>query len=125
MFTHCFWFTINRVYTGLWPHRLVVSLPAQAGTPGYNGLVFYVYLLNSLKNNFYYVGFSEDLRTRVAQHNAGKVKSTRPLRPLKLVYYEAYINRETALLREKELKQRRIAKEEIIKRINAAPSSSG
>ena len=65
------------------------------------------------------------MRARVVQHNAGKVKSTKPFRPYKLICYEVYLNSKTALRREKELKQRRVAKEEIIKRTNSAPSSSG
>ena len=103
----------------------MVSLPAQAGTQGYNWHVYYVYLLKSLKIKYFYVGFSEDLKARLAQHNAGKVRSTKPFRPLKLIYYEAYTTRDIALNRERELKHRRIAKEEIVNRATMAPSSSG
>jgi len=41
---------------------------------------------------------------RLAKHNQGKVKSTRPFRPWKIVYYEAYQSEEDAVDREKALK---------------------
>jgi len=76
--------------------------------------MYYVYILQSQKNYSYYVGFSEDLRERVKQHQQGKVRSTKPLGPYKPVYYEAYLNKRTAIKRENQLKHQRLAKEEII-----------
>lgn len=52
-----------------------------------------------------YVGFSADLRERFGEHNKGKVRSTKPYLPWKLVYYEAYINQTDARKRERELKE--------------------
>jgi len=65
--------------------------------------MFYVYLLQ-LKNNKIYTGFTTDLKDRVRQHQIGKVKSTRNLRPLKLIHYEAYLLEDDARRREKFLK---------------------
>lgn len=87
--------------------------------------MFYVYFLRSSKNGSYYVGQTDDLKSRYKQHNAGRVKSTRPLRPYTLVYYEAYTQESQAIFREQELKHKRKAKEEVINRITMAPSSSG
>ena len=51
-----------------------------------------------------YIGYSEDLKTRVATHNNGGVTSTKAYRPLELIHYEAYKNMKDAKRREKYLK---------------------
>lgn len=65
---------------------------------------YYVYVLRNKQKNFLYVGYSENLRGRVAEHNKGKAKSTKRYRPLKLVHYEAYANMQDAKRREEYLK---------------------
>ncbi|MBU0975307.1 GIY-YIG nuclease family protein [Patescibacteria group bacterium] len=67
--------------------------------------MFYVYALKSLKNNDLYIGYSADLRSRFLTHNNGKVRSTKPNRPWRLVYYEAYLSKEDARKRESQLKK--------------------
>jgi len=62
--------------------------------------MFYVYVLLSLKDNNFYVGFSEDVKKRLADHNAGRNTSTKPRRPFELIYYEAHLSKEDALRRE-------------------------
>ncbi|QQG44122.1 MAG: GIY-YIG nuclease family protein [Candidatus Roizmanbacteria bacterium] len=52
--------------------------------------MFYVYVLQSLKDKRFYIGFSADLKKRVKDHNEGRVVSTKNRRPLDLIYYEAY-----------------------------------
>ena len=64
----------------------------------------YVYVLKSNLDGNLYIGYSRDLSKRLELHNAGRVLSTKHRRPLKLVYYEACINRQDALHREKYLK---------------------
>lgn len=66
--------------------------------------MYYVYVLISEKDNRFYTGFTHDLKRRVAEHNAGRSRSTSKRRPLKLVYYEACLNQEDAVHREKYLK---------------------
>jgi putative endonuclease len=66
--------------------------------------MFFVYVLSSKKDHRFYVGYTINLRKRVDLHNAGCVTSTRNRRPFELVYYEACVNREDALHREKYLK---------------------
>ena len=66
--------------------------------------MYYTYVLLSAKDSRLYVGFTENLDKRIAEHENGKVKSTSPRRPLKLVYYEACLNIEDAVKREKYLK---------------------
>lgn len=66
--------------------------------------MFYVYILKSLKDNRIYTGFTSNLKHRAKEHNSGKVKSTKHRRPLKLIYYEAYLSKKDAQERENYLK---------------------
>ena len=65
---------------------------------------FYVYVCISLKDGKLYTGSSNNLERRLAEHDAGKVFSTKSRLPLKLVYYEVYQNEKDARMREKYLK---------------------
>ena len=62
------------------------------------------YVLRSLKDGNFYVGYSRDLKRRVTEHNSGQIPSTATRRPLELVYYEACLNQADATKREKYLK---------------------
>jgi len=66
--------------------------------------VYYVYAIQSQKNKTVYIGYTNDLLERFKKHNLGKVFSTKPYKPFKLIYYEAYQNKQDALEREKFLK---------------------
>ena len=66
--------------------------------------MYYSYILQSEKDNGFYIGFTKDLKLRFEQHNNGQVDSTKSRRPLKLIYYEACLNQEDATKREKYLK---------------------
>ena len=66
--------------------------------------MFYVYILFSELDKQLYTGFSEDLKARYEKHKNGFVKATKYRRPLKLIYYEAYINEQDARRREIYLK---------------------
>ena len=66
--------------------------------------MFYVYILKSEKNGKLYKGCTENLKQRIKEHNGGNVKFTKGLRPWKLVYYEAFLNKTNALREEKFLK---------------------
>jgi putative endonuclease len=59
--------------------------------------VFYLYILLNEKDNKRYVGFSENLKTRINEHNSGSVKSTKNRRPLKLIYFEEYESKGDAI----------------------------
>ncbi len=43
-----------------------------------------VYILQSLKNGRYYIGSTNKIDRRLKEHNAGEVKATRFITPLKL-----------------------------------------
>lgn len=65
---------------------------------------FYVYVLKSEKDGNNYVGYTNNLRDRLAKHNAGKVSSTKNRLPIKLIYFEGCLNQQDATKREKYLK---------------------
>lgn len=68
-------------------------------------LMFYAYLLECQGDNSWYIGYTDDLKARVARHNAGTGARTTSLKQnWKLIYYEAYISKTDALGREKFLK---------------------
>jgi len=61
----------------------------------------YFYVLQSQKKlNWFYKGSTSDLRKRLVEHNKGDTSSNKPYLPLKLVYYEAYLNKKSAIERE-------------------------
>jgi putative endonuclease len=66
--------------------------------------MFYTYVLKSLKDNEIYIGFTEDLKVRLDQYNKGLVSATKSRIPFKLVYYEACLDKNKAVKREKSLK---------------------
>jgi putative endonuclease len=80
--------------------------------------MYHVYILKSGKDNWYYVGSTNNLDRRIQEHNLGKVQSTKSHRPLILVYKEEYAKEDKARSREFEIKKRRIVKEQIIKNID-------
>ncbi|MBI2059609.1 MAG: GIY-YIG nuclease family protein [Nitrospirae bacterium] len=64
----------------------------------------YVYILCGASESWMYIGYTNDLRHRLAMHRGGKVESTKEHLPVRLVYYEAYASAEDAKNREKRLK---------------------
>ncbi|MEQ1561120.1 MAG: GIY-YIG nuclease family protein [Nitrospira sp.] len=75
--------------------------------------MFYVYVLNSIKDKELYIGSTDDLKRRIIEHNKGEVKSTRNKKPYKLIYYEAYGSEADARRREKMLKLRGQARSQL------------
>jgi len=65
---------------------------------------FYTYVLRSLKDMNYYVGYTSNIVNRINEHNNGKVASTKNRIPLELVYWEGCLNQQDATAREKYLK---------------------
>jgi len=66
--------------------------------------MFYVYVLHSEFDQGLYIGFSADLRRRLAEHRQGLAFATSFRGPWRLIYYEAYLEEEDALGRERYLK---------------------
>ena len=65
---------------------------------------FYTYALKSLKDGKLYIGWTDDLKSRVNKHNKGLVTNKKCRTPFELVYYEACRSKQNAIRREKTLK---------------------
>ena len=66
--------------------------------------MFYTYVLKSNKDGKLYIGWTDDLKSRIEKHNNGQVTSTKNRRPFKLVYYEACLDKDRSIRREKYFK---------------------
>ena len=64
----------------------------------------YVYTLQSSDFKHFYVGITDDLRSRLAKHNAGEVSHTSKYRPWQIKTYVAFRDERRAIDFEKYLK---------------------
>lgn len=58
--------------------------------------MFYTYILKSSKSNLFYYGYTEDLKRRLKEHNAGTSRYTKAHTPWKLVWYCAFESKDKA-----------------------------
>lgn len=65
--------------------------------------MYYTYIF-LMKNGQLYAGSTNNLKRRREEHFYGKVLTTKKYRPLKLIFYEAFLSKEDALRREKYFK---------------------
>ncbi len=65
---------------------------------------YYVYILLSLKDKGFYIGYTSDLKQRLTEHAKARVAATKFRIPLRLIHYEYFIDRGDAKAREKFLK---------------------
>jgi putative endonuclease len=79
--------------------------------------MFYVYVLKSDMDKLLYIGCTNSLDKRISQHNEGASRATKSRKPLRLVYYEAYLSLKDARTREARLKKFKNAYTELKKRI--------
>ena len=61
---------------------------------------YFVYILESEKDGNLYTGITAEVERRLAEHNAGRVRSTKPRRPFRLLYTETFPSRSEAFARE-------------------------
>jgi putative endonuclease len=74
------------------------------------GGIYYVYMLASGRHGTLYVGITNNLRTRVKQHRAGRGSQfVKKYRVHRLVYVETFASPLEAISREKQLKNWRRA----------------
>ncbi len=62
---------------------------------------FFVYAIQSQHDGRIYVGMTHDILQRMAQHNAGKTRSTKAYRPWTLLFQKQYHSRAEARIGEK------------------------
>ena len=77
--------------------------------------MFWVYILESIKTKKYYIGCTNNYQRRILEHNAGKVPSTRWLRPLRIALVHEYPSLSKARKIEHRLKQ--LKRKDYIKKI--------
>ena len=61
----------------------------------------WVYAISSVVRNYIYVRMTKDVDARLARHNKGREKITKPYAPFQLIYTEVCANRVKAREREK------------------------
>ncbi|OGG43181.1 excinuclease ABC subunit C [Candidatus Kaiserbacteria bacterium RIFCSPHIGHO2_01_FULL_48_10] len=66
--------------------------------------MWYVYVIQSTKSDYWYTGFTRDLRKRFDQHQKGLKGWTKKRGPYTLIYYEACTHEDDAKARESFLK---------------------
>jgi len=66
--------------------------------------MFHVDILQSEKDQKFYIGATSDLTMRLVWHNEGKNKSTTYRRPFHLMYSEQYQTKKETLARERQIK---------------------
>jgi putative endonuclease len=64
----------------------------------------YIYVLRSLKDKQFYVGFTKNLRARLEARNKGAIAPTKKRIPLELAYWEGCLDQADGTQREKYLK---------------------
>ena len=80
--------------------------------------MYYVYLLVN-EDGDKYIGYTEDLRRRLKEHQQGRSRYTSQ-RDLswRLVYYEAYLTKELAIRRENILKKNGAIRKRLYERLD-------
>jgi putative endonuclease len=84
------------------PRQAKASCCSLGGEAG--GTMKYVYILESLDSQHFYIGITDDLRTRLAKHNAGEVSHTSKYGPWRLKTHIAFSDEKQAIAFEKYLK---------------------
>ena len=83
-----------------------------------NKCEYCVYVLQSKKDKSIYIGYTNDLKRRVEEHNKGLCPSTKARRSVRVAAYEVYSSEIDARTRERRLKQFKNAYKELLKRIS-------
>ncbi len=65
---------------------------------------YFIYILQSKKDESYYVGYTQNVDKRLKEHNSGKSKYTKNHKPYVLVYTESYDKLAQAKQREQYIK---------------------
>ncbi len=84
--------------------------------------MFYVYILQSLKDKSYYIGQTSNLLDSLERHNSKRRLATRAKVPWKRVYSQAFSTRSKAVRREREIKNQKTRQyiERLVNRFDGA-----
>ncbi len=67
--------------------------------------MFYVYVIKSKKDKSIYIGYTDDLKRRMKEHNSGMSEYTKNKYPYEVIYYESYKHKADARYREDNLRR--------------------
>ncbi|MBN1986740.1 MAG: GIY-YIG nuclease family protein [Prolixibacteraceae bacterium] len=67
---------------------------------------FTVYIIQSEKDDSFYIGFTSNIEQRLSYHNSGKSRYTSRKMPWRLVYTEEFSTRSEAVKRERFFKKK-------------------
>jgi len=67
--------------------------------------MYFVYILQSKIDNSTYIGYTNNLKVRLNQHDSKQNKSTKSKAPYNLIYFEAYRSKADTKYRETNLKR--------------------
>jgi putative endonuclease len=63
--------------------------------------MFYCYILRSIPTQKLYIGYTDNWKRRLEEHNSGKNKATKPYIPYEMIFCSCFINQHDALACEK------------------------
>ncbi len=69
--------------------------------------MYFVYIIESKVDSSYYIGYTNNIESRLQKHNNAKTGYTSRRKPWMLRYYEEFNNKTDALKREKHLKRQK------------------
>jgi putative endonuclease len=69
--------------------------------------MFFTYTLQSQKSRRFYIGYTQDMESRLNRHNQGMVKATKNKGPWVLVYSESFETKIDANHRELDIKAKK------------------
>lgn len=69
--------------------------------------MYYVYILQSAKDKGLYIGYTNNLKERFKEHQAGESFATKGRLPVKLIHYQGFISKKDAVEAEKYFKTTR------------------
>jgi len=75
----------------------------------------FVYILQSLKTNRYYIGSTNNIERRLKEHKQGRTKATKYILPVELKFYQQYES--LTLAKQVEYKIKKLKRKDIINKI--------
>ena len=70
-------------------------------------MAYYVYIIQSLVDDAYYIGSTQDISERLQRHNQGRSQYTKSKRPWALVYSKEHSSKSAVIKRENQIKKRK------------------
>jgi putative endonuclease len=68
-------------------------------------MAYFVYIIQSLTNDSYHIGSTQNIEKRLQRHNQGRSQYTKPKSPWQLVHLEEFSNKSDAIKRENQIKR--------------------